>query len=71
MIWVKKKSGTSIIARFGDNSDSMILKFLKFLNKLLAHFSRNSGAFESLSNCEASSATVIAENNGVLEEAFR
>ena len=43
VIWVKKKSGTSIIARFGDNSDSMILKFLKFLTKLLAHFSRNSG----------------------------
>ena len=32
---VKKKSGTSIIARFGDNSDSTILKFLKFLTKLL------------------------------------
>ncbi|CAH3182364.1 unnamed protein product, partial [Porites lobata] len=32
---VEKKSGTSIIARFGDNSDSTILKFLKFLTKLL------------------------------------
>ena len=32
---VKKKSGTSIIARFCDNSDSTILKFLKFLTKLL------------------------------------
>ena len=32
---LKKKSGTSIIARFGDNSDSTILKFLKFLTKLL------------------------------------
>ena len=31
----EKKSGTSIIARFGDNSDSTILKFLKFLTKLL------------------------------------
>ena len=31
----KKKSGTSIMARFGDNSDSTILKFLKFLTKLL------------------------------------
>ena len=30
-----KKSGTNIIARFGDNSDSTILKFLKFLTKLL------------------------------------
>ena len=32
---VKKKSGTNIIARFDDNSDSTILKFLKFLTKLL------------------------------------
>ena len=32
---VKKKSKTSIMARFGDNSDSTILKALKFLNKLL------------------------------------
>ena len=32
---VKKKSRTSIIARFGDNSDSTILKFFKFLTKLL------------------------------------
>ena len=31
----EKKSGTSIIARFGDNSDSTILKFWKFLAKLL------------------------------------
>ena len=32
---VKKKFGTSIIARFYDNSNSTILKFLKFLTKLL------------------------------------
>ena len=32
---VKKKSGTRIIARFSDNSDSTILKFLKFLTTLL------------------------------------
>ena len=31
----KKKSGTSIIARFGENSGSTILKFLKFLTKLM------------------------------------
>ena len=31
----EKKSGTSIIAGFGDNSDSTILKFSKFLTKLL------------------------------------
>ena len=32
---VKKKSGTHIIARFSDNYDSTILKFLKYLTKLL------------------------------------
>ena len=34
---IKEKSGTTIMATFGDNSFSTILKFLKFLTKLLGH----------------------------------
>ena len=34
---LKKISGTRIIARFSDNSDSTILRCLKFLTKLLGH----------------------------------